>query len=150
VVFEGQEGFFYTIPYRAEIEKKAPQPHNPPLPPSPVMPGFEEHNDSGSDVGSTMSQVVANKVAALIAGGKGKTSEQRIRMYKQPKRNNTSSFEGEPKEFRKWWNSGLEFLDYSKGDFKSDSAKIDWLGGFMKNKAQDWHQRRTEIFRDLG
>jgi hypothetical protein len=44
----------------------------------------------------------------------------------------------------------LEFLDYSKGDFESDSAKIGWLGGFMRKKAQDWHQRRTEIFRDLG
>jgi hypothetical protein len=150
VVFEGQEGFFYNVPYGAEIEKRAPQSPYPPLPPSPVMPGYEGNNDSGSDVGSTMSQVVANKVAALIASGRNKVSEQRIRMFKQPKRNNPSSFEGEPKEFRKWWNSVLEFLDYSKGDFESDLAKIGWIGGFMKKKAQDWHQRRTEIFRDLG
>jgi hypothetical protein len=99
------------------------------------MPGYEGNNDSGSDVGSTMSQVVANKVAALIASGKNKVSEQRIRMFKQPKRNNPSSFEGEPKEFRKWWNSVLEFLVYSKGDFESDSAKIGWLGGHEEKGA---------------
>jgi len=71
-------------------------------------------------------------------------------LIQQPKGKVPRSFDRNIKEFRRWWLSVLQYMDYTKSDFESDLQKIIWLGGFCKGKALISHQTRWECFLRLG
>jgi hypothetical protein len=74
---------------------------------------------------------------------------QRIRVSERPRRKEPPQFKGDTTEFRMWWNTIEEHLEYAKGDFETDPEKISWVGGFCRDKALAWHQNRRENFKFL-
>jgi len=48
----------------------------------------------------------------------------KTRLIQQPKRKDSRNFDGDIKEFRSWWLSVLQYMEYAKSDFESDMQKF--------------------------
>lgn len=74
---------------------------------------------------------------------------QRITLSK-PKMIQPEKFSGSRKEdFRVWFRTVEDYLEYSSGQFSNDIQKVIWLGSFLTGKAQIWFQdRRTKLLEE--
>jgi hypothetical protein len=64
--------------------------------------------------------------------------------------NKPASFSGKDRsKFRAWWLTIEAYIELHFNSFASDQAKINWLGSFLTETAQEWHQKRVRSLRSL-
>jgi hypothetical protein len=52
-------------------------------------------------------------------------------------------------KFRAWWMTVKAYINTHRHSYSSDTAKINWLGSYLTETAQEWHQQRVRGFEDM-
>ena len=149
-----------TVPTErsASIEIRGPSPRKRKLPPPPDS---SSSGDSDSDHGSDRRRY-QRFLDFERRQEKGKGSKHRRRRSRsrsppavritasKPKMNQPEKFSGSRREdFRLWFRTVEDHLEYCAGQFSTDTQKILWLGSFLTGKAQIWFQdRRTQALKE--
>jgi len=132
-----------------ELEYEAVSPSRSASPSPPPLPPPADFGLAGPPNRKKLAENAASyrKFMKWISDGAVEARQlAKTRLIQQPKRKDPGNFDGSSKDFRSWWLSVLQYMDYTKSDFESDSQKISWIGGFWKDKALVWHQTRWESF----